>query len=241
MSAALLRGRLAQDNTPSLCHQQSELPWVGVQRARHITVPPSPSFNDRLQGCQPCDVSKASEQRAQQPGLRARLCDAGPELAAGTCTPRLHGLRGGRGARAAGREPVTARGAQDPSLSLAFDYAEHDLYEMVRHHRTGPTLEAYTLKSLMRQLLAGLAHLHAGWVMHRDLKPSNVLVMGDGPQQGRVKLADMGLARCAPAPACPQGGMLDKIGIRLGQGCARQAHSIRGGPCLVETLGEASP
>jgi cyclin-dependent kinase 8/11 len=23
----------------------------------------------------------------------------------------------------------------DPSLSLAFDYAEHDLYEMVRHHR----------------------------------------------------------------------------------------------------------
>ncbi len=60
MSAALLRGRPAQDNTPSLCHQQSELPWVGVQRARHITVPPSPSFNDRLQGCQPCDIGKAS-------------------------------------------------------------------------------------------------------------------------------------------------------------------------------------
>jgi len=89
--------------------------------------------------------------------------------------------------------------AQDPSLSLAFEYAEHDLYEMVRHHRAGqaPCLEAYTLKSLLWQLLDGLAHLHAGWVMHRDLKPSNVLVMGDGPQQGRVKLADMGLARCA--------------------------------------------
>ena len=87
---------------------------------------------------------------------------------------------------------------QDPSLSLAFEYAEHDLYEMVRHHRTGHGLEAYTLKSLMAQLLAGLAHLHAGWVMHRDLKPSNVLVMGDGPQQGRVKLADMGLARYVP-------------------------------------------
>ena len=95
---------------------------------------------------------------------------------------------------------------QDPSLSLAFDYAEHDLYEMVRHHRTGPVLEAYTLKSLMAQLLAGLAHLHAGWVMHRDLKPSNVLVMGDGPQQGRVKLADMGLARRAPpAPRAAHG------------------------------------
>ena len=32
--------------------------------------------------------------------------------------------------------------------------------------------------------------------MHRDLKPSNVLVVGDGPQRGRVKLADMGLAQC---------------------------------------------
>ena len=93
--------------------------------------------------------------------------------------------------------PNPAYTLQDPSLSLAFEYAEHDLYEMVRHHRTGHGLEAYTLKSLMAQLLAGLAHLHAGWVMHRDLKPSNVLVMGDGPQQGRVKLADMGLARCA--------------------------------------------
>ncbi|KAK9822475.1 hypothetical protein WJX81_008266 [Elliptochloris bilobata] len=91
----------------------------------------------------------------------------------------------------------------DPSLSLAFEYAEHDLYEMVRHHRTGHGLEAYTLKSLMAQLLAGLAHLHAGWIMHRDLKPSNVLVMGDGPQQGRVKLADMGLARIFAAPLRP--------------------------------------
>ena len=34
--------------------------------------------------------------------------------------------------------------------------------------------------------------------MHCDLEPNNVLVMGDGPQQGRVKLADMGLARCGP-------------------------------------------
>ncbi len=37
-----------------------------------------------------------------------------------------------------------------------------------------------------------------GWphFIGRDLKPSNILVMGDGEEQGRVKIADFGLARC---------------------------------------------
>lgn len=63
-------------------------------------------------------------------------------------------------------------GGQEPSLSLAFDYAEHDLYEMLRFHRErgmGPVLETYTLKSLMWQLLDGLQYLHANWIMHRSL------------------------------------------------------------------------
>lgn len=61
---------------------------------------------------------------------------------------------------------------QEPSLSLAFDYAEHDLYEMLRFHRergmAAPAMEAYTIKSLMWQLLQGLQHLHANWIMHRQ-------------------------------------------------------------------------
>lgn len=87
---------------------------------------------------------------------------------------------------------------QDPSLSLAFDYAEHDLYELVRHHREkarSRSMEPYAVKSLLWQLLKGLAYLHRHAVMHRDLKPSNVLVMGDGPEHGCVKIADFGLAR----------------------------------------------
>ena len=32
--------------------------------------------------------------------------------------------------------------------------------------------------------------------VRRDLKPSNILVMGDGEEHGRVKIADFGLARC---------------------------------------------
>ena len=46
---------------------------------------------------------------------------------------------------------------QEPSLSLAFDYAEHDLYEMIRFHRerggSGPPLDTYTIKSLVWQML----------------------------------------------------------------------------------------
>ena len=46
---------------------------------------------------------------------------------------------------------------QEASLSLAFDYAEHDLYEMIRFHReraaSAPALSAYTVKSLVWQML----------------------------------------------------------------------------------------
>ena len=34
-------------------------------------------------------------------------------------------------------------------------------------------------------------YLHANWVLHRDLNPANILVMGEGPERGRVKIADM--------------------------------------------------
>ena len=37
----------------------------------------------------------------------------------------------------------------------------------------------------------------------RDLKPANILVMGDGPERGRVKIADMGFARLFNSPLKP--------------------------------------
>ncbi len=47
------------------------------------------------------------------------------------------------------------------------------------------------VREILLQMLDALAHAHAHGVLHRDLKPANVLRFSDG----RVKLADFGLAR----------------------------------------------
>ncbi|KAI5636256.1 protein kinase domain-containing protein [Phthorimaea operculella] len=59
------------------------------------------------------------------------------------------------------------------------------------------------VKSLLYQILDGIHYLHSNWVLHRDLKPANILVMGEGLERGRVKIADMGFARLFNAPLKP--------------------------------------
>ena len=48
----------------------------------------------------------------------------------------------------------------------------------------------------MYQLLDGIAYCHKHRVLHRDLKPQNLLI----DNQGRIKLADFGLARAFGLP-----------------------------------------
>jgi len=110
---------------------------------------------------------------------------------------------------------VAAGQQSESALSLAFEYAEYDLNEIVRFHRllsgdhggergVGVServlMPGQTVKSIMWQLLNGLHYLHSNWVIHRDLKPSNILVVGKGDQQGVVKIADFGLARIFQDP-----------------------------------------
>uniref|UniRef100_A0A131XZ28 Cyclin-dependent kinase 8 n=1 Tax=Ixodes ricinus TaxID=34613 RepID=A0A131XZ28_IXORI len=97
----------------------------------------------------------------------------------------------------------------DRKVYLLFDFAEHDLWHIIKFHRTAKANKKQVLvprgmvKSLLCQILDGIHYLHSNWVLHRDLKPANILVMGEGPERGRVKIADMGFARLFNSPLKP--------------------------------------
>lgn len=82
---------------------------------------------------------------------------------------------------------------EDKCIFIVFEYAEHDLLQIIHHHTQGNrySIPAKTIKSIMYQLLSGLLYLHRNWVMHRDLKPANIMVTN----KGEVKIGDLGLAR----------------------------------------------
>jgi cyclin-dependent kinase 8/11 len=63
-----------------------------------------------------------------------------------------------------------------------------------------PSPSTRVVKSIMWQILNGINYIHNNWVVHRDLKPSNILIMGKGPDYGRVKIADFGMARLFQQP-----------------------------------------
>jgi len=98
---------------------------------------------------------------------------------------------------------------QDRKVWLLSDFAEHDLWHIIKHHRSSKQnkrpLECPMgmVKSLLYQILAGIDYLHVNWILHRDLKPANILVMGEGIERGRVKIADMGFARLFNSPLRP--------------------------------------
>eukprot|EP00702_Spironucleus_salmonicida_P002428 EST43719.1 Kinase, CMGC CDK [Spironucleus salmonicida] len=83
----------------------------------------------------------------------------------------------------------------DSKLTLVFEYVTLDLKKfMDKKGRLTPI----QIKSLMGQLLQGLAYVHNRRVLHRDLKPQNLLVSDS--DEPIMKIADFGLARGAGIP-----------------------------------------
>ena len=97
---------------------------------------------------------------------------------------------------------VFDQGADGPFLYLAMEYVPgRTLKELLRDNGRLPPATAL---GIMTGVLDGLAAAHASGIVHRDIKPENVLLTADG----RVKVADFGLARAYAAAGHTRTGLL---------------------------------
>jgi serine/threonine-protein kinase len=97
---------------------------------------------------------------------------------------------------------VFDQGSDGPFLYLAMEYVPgRTLKELLRER--GRFTPAAAL-DIMTGVLDGLAAAHASGVVHRDVKPENVLLTADG----RLKVADFGLARAQAAAGHTRAGLL---------------------------------
>ena len=97
---------------------------------------------------------------------------------------------------------VFDQGADGPFLYLAMEYVPgRTLKELLRDNGRFPPAVAL---GIMTGVLDGLAAAHASGIVHRDIKPENVLLTADG----RVKVADFGLARAHAAAGHTRTGLL---------------------------------
>jgi serine/threonine protein kinase len=94
------------------------------------------------------------------------------------------------------------------TLCYVFEYMPNGSIHDLLHARSVkrlPPLPTTDIQSLVRQILAGLAHLHQYHHMHRDMKPENILLcrrQGNTPDGPLIcKVADFSLARCCATEA----------------------------------------
>ncbi|EGC40130.1 hypothetical protein DICPUDRAFT_74328 [Dictyostelium purpureum] len=83
------------------------------------------------------------------------------------------------------------------SIFMVMEFIDHDLRGLMEVIKK-PFLPS-EIKTLIKQLLSGVAYMHENWVIHRDLKTANLLYTN----KGILKIADLGLAREYGSPIKP--------------------------------------
>ncbi|EFO27220.2 cmgc/cdk/pitslre protein kinase [Loa loa] len=83
-------------------------------------------------------------------------------------------------------------GSNMDKIYLVMEYVEHDMKSLMdTMHSRGKRFRTGEVKTLLHQLLSGVAHMHDEWILHRDLKTSNLLLS----HKGILKIGDFGLSR----------------------------------------------
>ncbi|KAL9426098.1 hypothetical protein AB3S75_032966 [Citrus x aurantiifolia] len=78
---------------------------------------------------------------------------------------------------------------------LVFEYLDLDLGSFIRKH-TATSIRPH-IKTILSQILVGLAYYHSHNILHGDLQPSNVLI---DLKSKKVKLVDFGLTTSFGVP-----------------------------------------
>ncbi|PZF82237.1 Stk1 family PASTA domain-containing Ser/Thr kinase [Jiangella anatolica] len=135
---------------------------------------------------------------------------------------------------------VFDQGEDDGAVYLAMEYINGRTLRDVLHERG--RLGADLALEVAESVLSALASAHRAGIVHRDVKPENVLVGNDG----RVKVADFGLARANSSSSKTTRGLLGTVSYispeqALGERATPRSDVYSAGIMLYELLTGKTP
>ncbi len=81
---------------------------------------------------------------------------------------------------------------QGGSICMVFDKMDKTLHNLIDESKTGLPIDV--VKSIVKQILQGLDHLHKHGIVHTDLKPENILVKENADGSYKACISDLGNA-----------------------------------------------
>lgn len=64
----------------------------------------------------------------------------------------------------------------ETKLYLIFEYIDKDLRKFIDSIQPNEKINSDTTRSIMFQILKGIAFIHSHKILHRDIKPQNILI-----------------------------------------------------------------